>query len=227
MGGDEKSGIRFLPDFLQERENFLAGVRIEVAGGLIRDNDTRLVDQRPGNGDALLLATGELIGTMIQARGEADSFEQHASTEANVGTTMASDPPGNRNIFERVELREEMVCLEDKADLLGAKARESVTGDASEVLTANNNFSGIGDVQPAKQVEKSAFPRARGPSEGDKFSSVYLECDTAQDLDIAAAESIALAQVARDKQWITHGATLQPDADAPHSKQEKDRRECR
>ena len=44
----------------QEVEDRLPGARIEVAGGLVGDQHFRLGDQGAGDGDALLLAAGEL-----------------------------------------------------------------------------------------------------------------------------------------------------------------------
>jgi hypothetical protein len=46
-----------------EREHFGTGVRIEVPGRLVGEDDLWLGCQGAGDGDALLLPTGELVGT--------------------------------------------------------------------------------------------------------------------------------------------------------------------
>src|SRR6185312_10459811 len=65
------NGDSLLPvQALENGHDFDAGPRIERAGGLIRQYDLRIVDQRPRNGDALLLAAGELIRMVIRAVGQ-------------------------------------------------------------------------------------------------------------------------------------------------------------
>lgn len=51
--------------FVEQRQHLLAGLAVERAGGLVSQNDERVVDQRAGDADALLLAAGELGGAMI------------------------------------------------------------------------------------------------------------------------------------------------------------------
>ena len=44
----------------QQVEDFVGGLRVEVAGRLVGDDQRRVGDDRPGDADALLLAAGEL-----------------------------------------------------------------------------------------------------------------------------------------------------------------------
>ena len=51
---------------------FFAGAALEVAGGLVGQDDVGTVDEGTGNGDALLFAPGELGGFMGGAGGETE-----------------------------------------------------------------------------------------------------------------------------------------------------------
>src|SRR4030095_5041992 len=62
--GDQNDRAPFGVKLLEQSENFVAAVAIESAGGLVGENDRRVVNQRPGNGDALLLAAGKFRGPM-------------------------------------------------------------------------------------------------------------------------------------------------------------------
>ncbi len=53
----------------QQREDLGARLRVEVAGRLVGEDDGRPRDQRAGDRDALLLATGELGGPVAEAPG--------------------------------------------------------------------------------------------------------------------------------------------------------------
>ena len=57
----------FLVQPLEQVQDLLAGPGIEVAGGLVGQEQGRVVDQGAGDGHALLLAAGELRGVVVQA----------------------------------------------------------------------------------------------------------------------------------------------------------------
>jgi hypothetical protein len=61
---------------LKHAHQLNAAARVEIAGRFIGQEHRRLVDQRAGDGDALLLATGKLIGIMVGAVSESDDFER-------------------------------------------------------------------------------------------------------------------------------------------------------
>src|ERR1700739_2627486 len=50
----------------QEREQLRGGVGVEVACGLVSEDEVPLVDQRPGARHALLLAARQLAGAVVQ-----------------------------------------------------------------------------------------------------------------------------------------------------------------
>ena len=55
--GDDHDGDPAVVQFVEERQDRLAGRLVEVAGGLVGEHDGRLPDQGPGDGDTLALAT--------------------------------------------------------------------------------------------------------------------------------------------------------------------------
>ena len=59
-------------DAEQQLDDRVAGGGIEVAGGLVGEQQRRIVGQRAGDGDALLLAAGELRRIVMAAVGQAD-----------------------------------------------------------------------------------------------------------------------------------------------------------
>jgi hypothetical protein len=60
--GDEHDGDALAVELLKEREDFHRRAAVERAGGLVRQQEGRGVDQRPRDGDALLLAAESCIG---------------------------------------------------------------------------------------------------------------------------------------------------------------------
>ncbi len=77
--------LRLAVETLEQRDDLLAGLQVEVAGGLVGQDDGGVVGEGPGDGDALLLAAGELEGLVAVALPEADLLEQlHALQSALV-----------------------------------------------------------------------------------------------------------------------------------------------
>ena len=78
MGGDEGRELRGADDGDQGLEDAAGGVRVEVAGGLVGEQQARRIGDRAGDGDALLLAAGEFAGAMIEALAEAEEGQELA-----------------------------------------------------------------------------------------------------------------------------------------------------
>src|ERR1019366_6331351 len=57
--GDQDDGVALIVQTIEQRHNFHAGLRVQVAGGLVRQNDGRTVDQGASNGHALPLSAGQ------------------------------------------------------------------------------------------------------------------------------------------------------------------------
>ena len=73
--GDHDDGDALVVEFLEHAHDLDGGPAVEVAGRLVGEEDRGVVDERAGDGDALLLAAGELVGIMVGAVRQADDFE--------------------------------------------------------------------------------------------------------------------------------------------------------
>ena len=92
--GDHHDGLAVVVDAAAEQvEHLGARLRVEVAGGLVGEDDPRPADQRPGHGDPLLLAAGELVGLVVQPVAEADGVDDRVVPLA-VGLAPRDRPAG-------------------------------------------------------------------------------------------------------------------------------------
>ena len=57
----------FAVEFLEEPDDLIGRCRIEVAGGLVGQNDRRVIGQHPGQGNPLLLTDTQFRRFMVQA----------------------------------------------------------------------------------------------------------------------------------------------------------------
>jgi hypothetical protein len=87
-----------------------------------------LVDERAGDGDALLLAARELIGMVIETLGQADHFERfHGAFALFFGRYFVARVEHRQlDIFQGGGARQEIEALENKTDLLVADIGQRV-----------------------------------------------------------------------------------------------------
>ena len=79
---DQDDGLAELTiEAVELGEDFGAGRRIEIAGRLVGEQNFRLVDQGPGDGDTLLLPAGELRGRVLA--------RSSSPTSANMASALA------------------------------------------------------------------------------------------------------------------------------------------
>ena len=60
----------------QKRCDSVRGGAVEVAGGLVAQQEPRGPNERPRDGDALAFAAGQLARLMVDAIGQPDGFDQ-------------------------------------------------------------------------------------------------------------------------------------------------------
>jgi hypothetical protein len=90
-----------IDQFPQDGRDPLAVRGIEVAGRLIGQQDGRFDDQGPGDGNPLLLATGEFAGEVRPARGQADQFQRSSGPFAGLCCGQAIQLQRQRDILFR------------------------------------------------------------------------------------------------------------------------------
>ena len=86
--GHHHNGSALMVQVFQQRHYLLAGFTVQVAGGLIGQDDGRIVRLRPCNRHALLLAAGELVGEVVQAISQPYGIQEHLSVSLS-GTVSA------------------------------------------------------------------------------------------------------------------------------------------
>ena len=105
-----------LVQFLQDLEHVLGALGIEVADRLVRENDVGIVDERTGDGDALLLSAGELVGELVRLLDDAEPSQERDTVLAAFLGGFASEDLGQADVVEDVERGDEIEGLEDHAD---------------------------------------------------------------------------------------------------------------
>ena len=125
-----------------QRENLLAGVRVEIAGRLVGEQDRRIDRQRARDRDALALAAGQLLRQVLQAVAELHQSQQLARALVDLLARPAAQVQRQADVLEARQRRQQVEELKDEADLVAPDARQLVVGQAGERLAVDADLAG-------------------------------------------------------------------------------------
>ncbi len=153
---------------------------------LVHQQQLRLVDQRAGQRDALLLAAGQLAGPPL---GEAVELHQAQGIERRVASTSALARRRTReregHVLGDAHVREQGVALEHHADVALVRRQAGHRAAVEQDLAAGRVLE-AGD-----HVERRGLARAGGAEEGQELALAHVERHVMDGGEVA----IALVQV--------------------------------
>ncbi len=97
--------------------HLLAELEVECPEGLVQQKDRRMVDERAGEGDPLLLAAGQLPCPALAVARQANELECLVDSALFFGATDLLLAQAVAHILGNVHVREEGVVLEDRVDV--------------------------------------------------------------------------------------------------------------
>src|SRR6266849_3384920 len=141
-------------EILEERHDLHAGMRVERAGGLVGQDQDRIVDEGARDGHPLLLPARELGRVMVLPLREADRGQLGAGPSLPVAPQGRAVEQGQLHVLERGGARQQVEGLEHEADLLVAHPREPVAAHAGDVEPVEVVLPRGRSVQAAQQVHE-------------------------------------------------------------------------
>ena len=114
MGNHDDQTI--LSHFLQDVHDLHAGLGVQCAGGLIRQDDVGIVHQRTGNGHALHLAAGHLGGLLAQLIAQTYILQHLDGPLAALRLGHAGQGQGDLDVLQHGLMGDQVVALEYKAN---------------------------------------------------------------------------------------------------------------
>ena len=131
----------------------MTGSRVEIAGGLVGQQDARTHHSGPGDRYSLPFTTGKLRGPVLGAFCQPDGLECSRDPAAALGARDSCEDHGKGDILGSTEARNEVKGLEDEADALSAKARELFFGQGPYLLPLQAVGSGTGSVEATEEIQ--------------------------------------------------------------------------
>src|SRR5690606_21983196 len=116
----------------EQLEDLLAGLGVEVAGGLIGEQQGGFGDEGAGDGHALLLTAGERVRRVLLASGAAHRGEGLARPPAPLGRRYPLVDQRQLDVLERRGARQQVEALEHEADVMTAEQRPLVAVERAD-----------------------------------------------------------------------------------------------
>ena len=163
-----------LREVLHDAQHLAGQLGIERRGHLVEQHHLRLHRQRAGDGDALLLAAGKLLGIGVELVGQADRASTSAARSLRlVLGLLLHQRRRQRDVPLDGQMREEVVALEHDADVapqLSAasscparrpRGRTLRSGRLSTVSSRSMQRSAVLLPEPLRPMMATTWPASR------------------------------------------------------------------
>ena len=162
--GDEDHGHALLAvEALEDGHDLFARAGVQRAGRLVGQDDGRVVDQRAGDGHALLLAAGEL-GRPVVVRARRGRPPPARRGPSPCDPADAGVEQGQLHLLEGAGAGQQVELLEDEADLLVAHRRPARRRRARLVSTPSSQYvPAVGWSRQPRTFIRVDLPEPDGP----------------------------------------------------------------
>ncbi len=161
--GDDDHRHAFLGELLHHVEDLADRFGVEGGGGLVEQHDLGFHCQSAGDGDALLLAAGEVGGVAGGLVGEADLVQQGHGAGLGVAAGQAQHCDGAaHDVGQRSAVGEQLEALEHHAHALAHRAH-ATRSRAGRGMPSRRISPPSSDSNPLVQRSSVDLPEPEGP----------------------------------------------------------------
>src|SRR5579859_5161207 len=192
--GDHDDGLAEV--FVQAAQHFeddFGILGVEVAGGLVSEQDFRFVDDGASDSDALLFAAGHFGWLMCEAAFEAEHLCDNV--EAMGIEAVAMNILSDGDIALGGQRGEEIKALKDEADLAAAELGALGVAHFGQIVAVNKHSAFRSLCQPADDVEQRRLAAARWAHHRDRFAGLHLEVHATQRRDFYLTSVVELPKI--------------------------------
>ncbi|MNN32835.1 hypothetical protein D3C81_1465670 [compost metagenome] len=106
------------------------------------------------------------------------------------------------DVFQRSKTRDQVIELEDKADMLASVAGQARIVGVGKVVIAVHHRPDAGPVQAAEDIEQRRLPASRCTQQDHELATVQVEVHTGKCADLDFTHVVGLADVSQSKQRL-------------------------
>ena len=167
-------------DLFQQLHHLYAGFAVQGAGWFVRQQNVRIIDQRPGDGHPLHLSAGHLAGLLVQLLSQSHLLQGSLCPLAPLCPGDAGNGQGQLHIGQDGLVGNQIVALEYEADgmvSVGIPIPILIFPGGNPV---DDQLSAVIAVKSADDIQQCGFSGAAGAENGDEFIIPEIQADAVQ-----------------------------------------------
>src|SRR5258708_31738996 len=211
---DLNDGSAGVVQALEELHDFIALRGVEIAGGLVSEDELRILNHRAGHANQLLLSAGKLVGEEVFLADDVEAIEDVADEADALLVRNVFIGERDFEIFEDGEIVDQVIALENEADVGLVQLVAFLDIEFVDRLIVKVVFAAPRAVEHADDAEQSGFSRAGRAHEGDEFALLNVQRDAAQHKKLAAASLENFLEISQLNQRF-HKISLSPEYTCP------------
>jgi hypothetical protein len=159
----------------EQCHDLFAGARVEVAGGLISQQQFWLINQGTSNGHALLLAAGNLVWTRAMVFAQSHFLQHYVGLQQTLGARYATIDKRQRDVVFKIGARQQIESLKHKTDYLIAQAGQFIAALVLNIASIQKIVAAAGHIEAAKDIHKGGFAGTGRSHDRDKLAGHYRD----------------------------------------------------
>ena len=193
--GDEDHGVALFVQFLKHPQHLPAGMGVQRACRFVGQNDGRVADKGAGDGHTLLLAAGELVGLVPELAAQTHLFQRCDGAAAALAAAHACVDEGDFHVFQQGQLGQQIILLEDEAQLLVPDGRQLTAVHLADVAAVQQIPAVGGHIQTADDVHAGGFAGAGLAHDGHELAFFDFHGDVVCSLYRGVTHLVILAHL--------------------------------
>lgn len=179
--GDDQQCHAVPGQALDHLQHFLDHLRVQRRGDLVEQHHLGVHAQRTDDGDALLLAAGQLPGKRLALVRQADPFQQCLGLGLGLAAlALLHLERAEEDVVQHVHVGKQVIALEHHADLLAYLA--PVGGRVQQLAAGKAQVTALGAFQAVEAAQQGALAAAAGAEDDDHLARRHAQVDVAQHL---------------------------------------------
>ena len=177
---------------LEQLHDLHGGLAVQRAGGLVGQQDVRVVDEGPGDGHPLHLAAGHLVGLFVHLVAQPDLFQRFLRPAAALRPGHPCQRQRQLHVGQHRLVGNEVVALEHEAHRVVAVGIPVAVLVLLGGAAVDDEVAAGVAIQPTDDVQRGGLAAAGWAEDGDELVLPKLQVDAPQGLHRGVPHRIAL-----------------------------------
>ena len=177
--GDDHNGDAHFTHPLQQFHHFQTQLRVDVAGGLVRNDQLGAVGKCTGHSHALLFAAGKGVRISLGLILQMHQFQHVLHTVTDLLALDIGDVHGKSDVLVHSHGGDQTEILKDNAHLT-AQIRHLMAAQPGNILAQHSHLAFAGQLLAQQQLEQGGFACAGMAQQEHELTVVHMEVDIVQ-----------------------------------------------